>query len=437
MENDLTELPILVKINTKSFLLQRSFPKITMIRDFCLTFLALLFVLPYTIHGAATSGRHFVHNGGFMVENGARELHYREQELFVPASTLKILTCLVALEKLGNDFHFQTHFYLDKQNNLYIKGYGDPFLTSEAVLQISKELAQRGVDEIGFLYLDDSSFALNGETAGGENSTNPYDAPNGGLAVNFNALPVSVSGSRIIGSGEPETPLLPLMLEAGKNLPSGFHRININSLKQSGGLSPALRYVGELFSVQLKLAGITVQNGFQNRNVPQNLEPTYIYYGTKTLAEIIRKCLKYSNNYIANQLFLTSGVKEFGLPATWSKSRRTYRLFSKKVLGFTPRQINIQEGSGLSRTNRLSPEALVKILDRFKPYSNLLAKDRGVLVKSGTLKDVYCYAGFFPWRKTLVPFAVLLNQPQNTRDQLLDTLHSLYKQQASPLLQTK
>jgi D-alanyl-D-alanine carboxypeptidase len=36
---------------------------------------------------------------------------YREQDLFVPASTLKILTCLIAFEQLGKDYRFETHFF--------------------------------------------------------------------------------------------------------------------------------------------------------------------------------------------------------------------------------------------------------------------------------------------------------------------------------------
>jgi D-alanyl-D-alanine carboxypeptidase len=43
----------------------------------------------------------------------------------VPASSLKILTALVALHYLGPDYRFTTEFYLDKNLNLKIKGYGD------------------------------------------------------------------------------------------------------------------------------------------------------------------------------------------------------------------------------------------------------------------------------------------------------------------------
>jgi D-alanyl-D-alanine carboxypeptidase len=45
----------------------------------------------------------------------------------------------------------------------------------------------------------------------------------------------------------------------------------------------------------------------------------------------------------------------------------------------------------------------------------------GVMVKSGTLTVVYCYAGYLPQQQD-APFAILLNQPQNNRDEILQIL---------------
>ncbi|GAB6191558.1 D-alanyl-D-alanine carboxypeptidase/D-alanyl-D-alanine-endopeptidase [Desulfocastanea catecholica] len=371
-------------------------------------------------------------NGGYIVREDAALLQYREQELFIPASTLKILTSLIALEKLGKDFRFETHFFLDEQKNLYIKGYGDPFLTSETLLEIGTKIAALGIDRLGSLFLDESSFFLNGESASFENSANPYDAPNGALAVNFNALPVYVGKDTTILSGEPQTPLIALMKETGANLPQGRHRINIGILSQPGQLSPALRYTGELFVAQFQQAGIRVEKGYQEKLVPIGLRPIYIHRGSHSLEEIIRACLKTSNNYIANQLFLACGARYFGLPATWDKSRRVFAIFAEKVLQLSAQQIFVTEGSGLSRRNRISPVALLAILDLFKPYSSLLNQKNNILLKSGTMKDIYCYAGYFSQGTELTPFAILLNQPQNNRDSVLQALHMALQQRKSP-----
>ncbi len=392
-------------------------------KRFCFCLLGLLVMLE-PFHAAATSEiDRIIDNGGYIVHGGTTFLKFKEQNLFIPASTLKILTCLVGLKNLGKEYRFETHFFLDNKNNLYIKGYGDPLLTSEVVREIAHTLAGMGIRQLAAVYLDTSSFALNGETAAEENSDNPYDAPNGALVVNFNALPVKIARDQTMTSGELQTPVIPLMVQAAKQLGPGMHRINVNTLLSEGQRTPALRYTGELFVVLLREAGITVP-GYNIKQVPPNLQPIYVHRGEKSLEEIIRVCLKNSNNFIANQIFLACGTKTYGLPATWEKSRQVFTGFTQRTLQLGPDKIRVQEGSGLSRQNRVSPAALLAILDLFKPYSTLLNRQNDILLKSGTMKDVYCYAGYFPEGDDLIPFAILLNQPKNTRSRVLEILHA-------------
>ncbi|TKB28167.1 peptidase S13 [Desulfopila sp. IMCC35006] len=396
----------------------------------CCCLLGLMLLLEPFRAGATSEIERIIDNGGYIVHGGTTFLKFKEQNLFIPASTLKILTCLVGLKNLGREYRFETHFFLDKKNNLYIKGYGDPLLTSEVVREIGHTLAGMGIRSLAAVYLDTSSFALKGETAAEENSDNPYDAPNGALVVNFNALPIKIARDQTITSGEPQTPVIPLMAQAAKQLAPGMHRINVNTLLSEGQRTPALRYTGELFVVLLREAGITVP-GYNIKPVPPNLQPIYIHRGEKSLEEIIRVCLKNSNNFIANQIFLACGVKTYGLPATWEKSRQVFAAFTQKTLQLGPDKIIVKEGSGLSRQNRMSPAALLAILDLFKPYSTLLKRQNDILLKSGTMKDIYCYAGYFPKGDDLIPFAILLNQPNNNRSRVLEILHAAVSQQGS------
>ena len=62
---------------------------------------------------------------------------------------------------------------------------------------------------------------------------------------------------------------------------------------------------------------------------------------------------------MANQLFLAIGVKQFGFPATWQKSRRAMDDFISHSLGLTKKQITMVEGSGLSKKNLITPEAML------------------------------------------------------------------------------
>lgn len=388
---------------------------------FCLVLsLALLFQTDPVC--SAEKASELVLNGGYLVEDGTGSRQYRAEELFIPASTLKIVTCLAALDILGSDYRFETHFFVDADKNLYIKGYGDPFLTSETILDIGRQLYALGIHRVNSIFLDDTVFALDGPTAGSENSARAYDAPNGALAVNFNALPIRVDKKGTIDSGESQTPLLPLMQEIGSRLPFGFHRVNLTAFPTLPTISPTLRYVGELFSAQLQRAGLVVGNGSQAKVIPRNLKPVLIYRNALPLAEMVRACLKSSNNFIANQLYLACGLKSSGPPATWEKSRLLFTDYLKTTLDIQPAAMQMVEGSGLSRQNRLSATALVRILNRFAPYVDLLNLHDGIPLKTGTMSDIFCYAGYFKEDDRLVPFAILLNQEKNTRERILKLL---------------
>ncbi len=378
-------------------------------------------VSPLSSHAAETVLR-LIKNGGYMIEDGQKGYSHREHDLFVPASTLKILTSLVALEYLGPEYRFKTHIFIDGKNNLYIKGYGDPLLTSEILLEIGLKLKEMGINHVQSLCLDDLAFDLRGETASEENSSKSYDAPNGALAVNFNAVTLLVNEKGQVSSAEPQTPLLPLMRDMATGLPPGVHRLNINTLPSIPGKSSTLRYAGELFTAQLQKAGISIHHPWQIKATPRNLQPILIHQSRVALAEIIKDCLKYSNNFIANQLFLACGMQSYGLPASWEKSRKVFSHYAERSLGLAKGQSVIMEGAGLSRHNRMSPAALIRILNRFKPFVDLLSLREEIPLKSGTLTGVYCFAGYFPQGEKLIPFVILLNQPENTRNQVLQEL---------------
>ncbi len=365
---------------------------------------------------------HLIDNGGFIVKDGSAHLQYRERETFIPASTLKIVTCLAALEILGKDYRFETHFFLDDRKNLYIKGFGDPFLTSEALSNIAEKLYSQGIRQLSSIILDDTSYALNSLADGAGHSPNPFDAPNGALAVNFNSVPVSVAPDGTITSGEPQTPNILLINEIGNNLPPGLHRININILPKEKSLTPPLRYAGELITKLFHTAGIVIHKKFQAGPTPSSLRTVYIHKSEKKVLDMVRACMKYSNNYIANQLFLACGAVSYGYPASWDKSRRLFRSYAKKNLGLSVEEFHLTEGSGLSRKNRISPAGLLTAVELFQPYMHLLNHKGDIYLKSGSLSNVYSYAGFFVHGDKFLPFVIMLNQKENNRFELLTAL---------------
>jgi len=369
-----------------------------------------------------------VASGGYLVSsNGSIINQHNIHTSFIPASIIKIATSLVALECLGPSHHFTTEFYLDSNATLYIKGYGDPFLTSEYIKDIAHSLKERGIKQIKGITIDDSTYRLASSAEGAEGSDNPYDAPNGGLAVNFNSLALRVSSDGAVFSGEPQTPLLPLSKSIGMQLEPGNHRINVSAFPSSGEVNNSLRYTGELFNAFFTSAGILTSGDIKPGLVDRNCRLIYTFTSPKSVMDLVKDCLKFSNNFIANQLFLSCGIKMFGYPATWEKGIHAMYTTLERDFGIDCRGMKIYEGSGLSRRTSVSPYFMSTILEMFRPFRHLLPLRDSISIKSGTLTDVYCYAGYFISNDRADPFVIMLNQTENTRERVLMTLYQNYK----------
>lgn len=392
--------------------------------------------VPGLLHaGQAGGAADQIQQGGYaLAPNGHISVAENCETSFVPASTLKIITSLASLDILGPDHRFATRISRDQHDNLYIQGSGDPFLLSENVAAIVRKLRDSGVRQIRNLVMDESAYQLDTPADGSENSRNPYDAWNGGLAVNFNSLAIRVAPDRTVSPDDLKTPFLPMMQSIGATLPPGSHHVNVNAFAPRGQLSNTLRYAGELFIALLLQQQIMVRGEIMAGQTPTGAAPILTYWSEKTVREMLQQCLKYSNNFIANQLFLACGLARLGPPATWDKARFTLQAYIRESLGLSESEMVMIEGSGLSRRNRTTPRAMITALRKFAPYKELLPIKKGAPLKSGTLTGVYCYAGYLPEQQN-APFVILLNQPQNNRDEILQILKA--RQDAKPLLTAK
>ena len=376
--------------------------------------------------GNLSAALDFLDNGGFGIKKAGRIIaSHNVHTRFVPASIIKVATSLAALEILGAEYRFQTDFFIDEKQNLYVKGYGDPFLVSEEVAAIARELKRLGCRTINDIYLDDTAFVLASPADGTGGSDNPYDAQNGGLAVNFNTVNLVRDSAGRVFSAEEQTPTLPLMAELAGNLEPGMHRINI-SHGSEGGHDLIIRYAGELLRAFLARENISGQGIITARKAPDSLPCYYRHRSSMTLQDIIPQLMLFSNNFIANQLFLTLGAKQYGYPATWEKSRKAVEIFLRQTVHLSEDEISLFEGSGLSRKNLVTPYAMLELLDYFKPYGGYLPLKNGAALKSGTLKGVYSYCGYFNADDRQGSFVLILNQGRNTRDRLLGELERIY-----------
>ena len=391
----------------------------------CAFFLCLMFglVLPGSVcAGGRPTLDNLVENGGFVVtRNGVTIYERNAASQFMPASVQKIGTALAAIHILGKEYRFTTLFYYTADNDLYIRGLADPLLVSEEVARIVAALRAHGLYALRNIVLDDSGCLLVNGTDGATNTLNPYDAQNSCLAVNFNTINLTNAADGKVFSAEEQTPTLPLMRELAQGVPVGSHRINATA---TGNRS--LRYVGELFAAMFEKQGVKMRGKIISGPVPEGIKPFYEHASSKPLFDVLTGLLKYSNNFIANQLFLAMGAKQYGWPATWDKGRRAMTEFYRNELGLSDKDIEVREGSGLSRQNRVTPAAMLRILEAFKPYAALLPFANGCLRKSGTMTGVYCYAGYFSGEHGLDSFVLLLNQSKNNRDQVLEILAAIH-----------
>ncbi len=323
-----------------------------------------------------------------MDADGKELVAQNADEPFVPASVTKIVTAWLALQVLGEDYRFETRFYLDSKRVLYVRGGGDPFLISEELALLAPELvAAIGPKPINGIVVDGSYFPTALHIPGVEDTNRSFDTLNGAFAVNFNTVSGVRRGNKV-EPAEQQTPLTPLAIsQLRARGPNGRGRISLNQAPTQG-----LQYAGELLAAFIKRAGGSVGGKVTIGSVPKGLTPVYVHKQSRPLSEILRQLLLGSNNYVANQIFLEMGAKSLGSPVSLAKSAAVARKMLE-ANGLAD-AIRLEEGSGLSRGNRFTARGLAKVLNLFAPHLSLLKSGTGASYKTGTLDGVRTLAGY-------------------------------------------
>ena len=336
----------------------------------------------------------------------------------IPASTLKILTSLVALHYLGPNYKFPTEFYYDEHQNLWIKGYGDPLLISEVLADIAAILS-KAIDRLDDIFLDDSFFLHPIIIPGITPSSKPYDAPNGALCANFNTVYFKRNKSGNYTSAEPQTPLLSFVIPRIKASPHGQERIILSNKNRETTL-----YTGHLLKFFLNNYGVKTTGNIKIGNISKKMGRLILrYYSSFSLAQVIVKLMKYSNNFIANQILITTGAILYNPPGTLDKGIRAVKAYLKTELGIE--DISFVEGSGISKKNRISAQKMLKILEKFEPYYFLMRNEKAEYYKTGSLYGVSTRAGFLQNKKgELYRFVVFINTPGKSSEPLMKKIRS-------------
>ncbi len=330
------------------------------------------------------------------VETGEILLQWRGDEPQNPASTIKLVTTLVALDVLGPAYRWRTDVFADGElsngrldGNLVLKGYGDPFLVTERVWQLLQRIRLAGVEEIsGDLLLDDSWFDV-GEydpAAFDRQPLRAYNVAPNALLMNFKVIRYwfepDIANGEVSVRLDPPLPNLQIDNRLGLVNGScrGFQRgitITTNesvdevtfSGKFPNGCSryamdrTALshnEFVYGLFETMWRDSGGSFSGGWQKIVVEEDAEPL-LSFGSLPLSEMITRINKHSNNVMARQLMYTLGAEANGAPGTEDSGRA---VISKWLLdnGLASTSIAIENGAGLSRKTRTTARDMVQML---------------------------------------------------------------------------
>ncbi len=327
------------------------------------------------------------------VDSGRPLISHNAEQPMNPASTMKLLTTYAALEMLGPAFTWKTEALVDQlpvsgrlDGNLYLRGSGDPRLGLEQFWLFLRQLHSRGISDIqGDLVLDRSTFALPPhDPAEFDNEPlRPYNVGPDALLVNLNHLSFILRPEtrkevrRVVvlhktpGTEQLLTSELQLTDEdCGDWREKVRISLNGNSIILRGNFSsacgektlnispwPADLQTEMLFRPLWQELGGTLRGRVRTGTVPDNAQ-TFAVHESSSLADVVRETNKYSNNVMARQLFLTLDAAR---PATPAGARlAVHAWLSGKELSMP--ELVLDNGSGLSRKERISAESLARLL---------------------------------------------------------------------------
>jgi len=308
-----------------------------------------------------------------------------------PASVMKLLTTLAALDTLGPVHTFSTRVLAEGDirngvldGNLVLQGGGDPSLTLERFWLLLRTIRAGGLTEIhGDLIVDDGYYSLpKAETPFDAYPLRPYNAAPSALVVNFNVLSLwlDIVKGAVSARFEPAVATPTIVnrlqtapgpcngwqdqftpsLEADHLILSGRFPLSCGGQGTTLSLLPAeataYAYTKSLWQEMGGIAPATDRSG------PSKADARLLLaFESAPLSQLVRDTNKYSNNLMAKMLFLNLGAARYGPPATWEKSDRAVRAWLEENHLEMP-ELVLDNGAGLSRSACISAASLARLL---------------------------------------------------------------------------
>ncbi|HIK28368.1 MAG: D-alanyl-D-alanine carboxypeptidase/D-alanyl-D-alanine-endopeptidase [Oscillatoriaceae bacterium SKW80] len=405
---------------------------------------------------------------GILVETlsrSERPLYSRESErYFTPASVTKLLTTAAALQKLGSSFRIRTSVYsFPNREELRVVGRGDPTLTDAQLIALAKQLRSKGITRVKKLIAEDSYFRGNQVNPNWEweDIQAGYGTAVNSLILNQNSIDLILS-PRAVGQPLDVTWVNPKeaanwqiennsqtvsadaeeFVKVGRDFAKPIIRISgqlrVDSQSEPvyvAVIAPAERFL-QGFREALAAEGISVEQASVSMSSINNLgEMELAAVESPPLSELVKQTNQESNNLFAEVLLrLLAADKAEADTAAAGLNVLKYTL---RQLGVTPDSYILADGSGLSRHNLISPEALVQTLRGMAStpvgeiYRASLPAPRRfgagiVQAKTGSMTGVSTLSGYVnpPDYQPLV-FSIMLNhssQPASAQRQAIDEI---------------
>jgi D-alanyl-D-alanine carboxypeptidase/D-alanyl-D-alanine-endopeptidase (penicillin-binding protein 4) len=371
-----------------------------------------------------------------------------------PASTMKVVTSATALKVLGPSYRFTTDVYTDGtidaagtlQGNLYIEGHGDPSLVIEKLWKLVADLSNEGIERIEGDVVFDDDFHTGGAQLPGWNkpediSRGPsYFATLSALSLNFNTAAIVVGPGAEVGKKARvrlETPAgsaVTVVNEVKTGAATARRSVQMDRDVAADGTTtftlrgtvpllsdhtkyyrtvadPTGQFAGA-FQELLEERGIGVGGRFRRGDTPDDADRV-LQVRSSSLATILMDMNKLSNNFIAEQVLRTIGAEVEGEGSTEKGLEVVARYLAE--LGLDPAELNLVNGSGLSRSATLQPSVLTAVLvdmardpqvgQEFASslaiagydgtlWSRLRDEPGRLRGKTGTIDGVHCLAGY-------------------------------------------
>jgi len=393
-----------------------------------------------------------------------------------PASVMKLVTTFAALELLGRDYRWKTEAFLGGpldggvlRGDLIIKGYGDPKITIEQWQSFMAALRAKGLDRVaGDLALDRTWFkpAKHDPAEFDKEPLKPYNVGPDALLVSFNSVRFvftpNTAGDAVDVHAEP--PLAEIALGAPPRIGSGDcgdWRGALGAKFVNRGATASAAFAGSfdascgerdwyvalldhphfaygMFATYFRDAGGLFNGGLRDVHAPSGVAP-FATLESPPLYDIVRDVNKLSNNVMARQIFLTLATTRHPPPATPALAADVVQKFLRERRIAMPGLV-IENGSGLSRTERVTAGGLAQLLaaadrssarEEFASSLAVAATDGTVqrrfqngtvagqaLLKTGTLEGVKALAGYVidaQGRRWIV--VAIINHPNAARGQ--------------------